>query len=104
MNIYRRIKEQGKVTERARDTYKYWLNQNLEDIELTKELEAISQDAKAIEERFYKDLEFGTGGLKGDNGSWDQPYECLYSCQSHPGILQLFEKKLFWGNSCLHSI
>ena len=53
------------MTERARDTYKYWLNQNLEDIELTKELEAISQDAKAIEERFYKDLEFGTGGLRG---------------------------------------
>ena len=53
------------MAERTRDTYKYWLNQNLEDIELTKELEAISQDAKAIEERFYKDLEFGTGGLRG---------------------------------------
>ena len=57
------------MTERARDTYKYWLNQNLEDIELTKELEAISQDAKAIEERFYKDLEFGTGGLRGIMGA-----------------------------------
>ncbi|MFQ9704654.1 MAG: hypothetical protein ACLR0U_26900 [Enterocloster clostridioformis] len=37
-------------------------------------------------------MEFGTGGLRGIMGSWDQPYECLYSCQSHPGILQLFEK------------
>ena len=53
MNIYRRIKEQGKVTERARDTYKYWLNQNLDDIDHTKELEAISQGAKAIEGRYY---------------------------------------------------
>lgn len=56
------------MRERAKDTYEYWLNQNLKDIELTKELKAISQDAKAIEERFYKDLEFGTGGLRGIMG------------------------------------
>ena len=39
---------------------------------ITKELEAISQDAKAIEERFYKDLEFG-----------DQGAECC--CSRKPG-------------------
>ena len=100
MNIYRRIKEQGKVTERARDTYKYWLNQNLEDIELTKELEAISQDAKAIEERFYKDLEFGTGGLRGIMGAGTNRMNVYTVARA----TQLFEKKLFWGNSCLHSI
>ena len=57
------------MTERVKDIYKYWLNQNLEDTELTKELETISLDAKAIEERFYKDLEFGTGGLRGIMGA-----------------------------------
>ena len=48
------------MTERVKAIYNYWLNQNLEDTELTKELETISLDARAIEERFYKDLEFGT--------------------------------------------
>ena len=57
------------MTERVKDIYKYWLNQNLEDTELTKELETISLDARAIEERFYKDLEFGTGGLRGIMGA-----------------------------------
>lgn len=47
------------MTERVKDIYKYWLNQNLEDTELTKELETISLDAKAIEERFYKDWNLG---------------------------------------------
>ncbi|MBQ3668224.1 MAG: phospho-sugar mutase, partial [Clostridia bacterium] len=45
--------------------YEVWLNSPaLSDCERA-ELEAIKGDPKQIEDRFYKDLEFGTGGLRG---------------------------------------
>ena len=84
------------MTERVKDIYKYWLNQNLEDTELTKELETISwmpRHRRTILQRFG----IWDRRLKGNNGSWNQSYECLYSCQSHPRILQLFEKKYILG-------
>ncbi len=47
------------------ETYKKWLNfEGLND-ENRKELMAIANDENEIKERFYKDLEFGTGGLRG---------------------------------------
>ena len=33
------------------------------------ELQAIREDEREIEDRFYKDLEFGTGGLRGVIGA-----------------------------------
>lgn len=44
--------------------YRIWLDKTT-DQELKKELLAISTDAAEIEDRFYRDLEFGTGGLRG---------------------------------------
>ena len=38
------------------------------DDETKKELESVT-DKKEIEDRFYKDLEFGTGGLRGIMGA-----------------------------------
>lgn len=51
-----------------KDKYKTWINSNLIDLELKKELEQLVDD-KEIEDRFYKDLEFGTGGLRGVMGA-----------------------------------
>ena len=45
-----------------------WINSNLIDLKLKKELAKII-DEKEIEDRFYKDLEFGTGGLRGVIGA-----------------------------------
>ncbi len=51
------------------DKYVSWLNSKEVD-ELTKEeLVAIKDNNAEIEERFYKDLEFGTGGLRGIMGA-----------------------------------
>lgn len=46
------------------ESYKLWLESDTVDIATKKELEAIT-DQKEIEDRFYKNLEFGTGGLRG---------------------------------------
>ncbi len=45
--------------------YQQWLSSPVLTQQQRAELEAIKDDPKEIEDRFYKDLEFGTGGLRG---------------------------------------
>lgn len=52
-----------------RREYSYWLESDLFDEETKKELLDIADNKKEIEDRFYKDLEFGTGGLRGIIGA-----------------------------------
>ena len=54
---------------KAREVYEFWLNDPYFDQETKKELLAIKDDEGEIEERFYRDLEFGTGGLRGIIGA-----------------------------------
>ena len=51
--------------------YKLWLERAREDPDLSAELAALDpeKDADAIHDRFYRDLEFGTGGLRGILGA-----------------------------------
>lgn len=51
-----------------KETYKKWLNSQYVDEETKEELRKI-QDEKEIEDRFYQELEFGTGGLRGVIGA-----------------------------------
>ena len=48
-----------------KDKYNMWLNDSNIDINTKQELLRIKDNEKEIEERFYKDLEFGTGGMRG---------------------------------------
>ena len=52
-----------------KDLYNEWLSNPYFDEETKKELQGISNDEKEIEERFYKELEFGTAGLRGIIGA-----------------------------------
>lgn len=49
--------------------YNFWLDNEYFDEETKKELFDIKNDEIEIEDRFYKDLEFGTGGLRGKIGA-----------------------------------
>lgn len=49
--------------------YNLWLEKTVLDKEINKELLDIKNDDKEIKERFYKDLEFGTAGLRGEMGA-----------------------------------
>ncbi|MEB3102490.1 phospho-sugar mutase [Ferviditalea candida] len=53
----------------ALKTYQTWLNDSAVDEETKNELRGIADQPNEIEERFYKDLEFGTGGLRGVIGA-----------------------------------
>jgi len=52
-----------------KEKYQQWLDSPIIDDATKKELESIADDEKEIEDRFYKDLEFGTGGLRGIIGA-----------------------------------
>lgn len=54
---------------RVRSNWERWKQVKLEDIDLVNELNRISSDEMEINERFYKSLEFGTGGLRGVIGA-----------------------------------
>ncbi len=49
--------------------YELWCEKAVKDADLVKELESIKGNAEAISDAFYKDLEFGTGGLRGVIGA-----------------------------------
>ncbi len=49
--------------------YENWLSDDYFDVKTKEELINIKYDEKEIEDRFYKDLEFGTGGLRGIIGA-----------------------------------
>lgn len=51
--------------ERYQEKFEEWYNNNLFDEETKRELEKIKNDENEKKERFYKDLEFGTAGLRG---------------------------------------
>lgn len=53
----------------ATDRYQQWLADPFIDSSTKQELQQISQQAAEIEDRFYRDLEFGTGGLRGVIGA-----------------------------------
>ncbi|MBE6739011.1 MAG: phospho-sugar mutase [Ruminococcaceae bacterium] len=52
-----------------KEKYNLWLERAVKDNDLIEELRRISNDDEAISDRFYKDLEFGTGGLRGEIGA-----------------------------------
>ncbi|NLE26123.1 MAG: phospho-sugar mutase [Clostridiaceae bacterium] len=52
-----------------REIYKQWIEDPYYDEETKAELLAIKDDEKEIEDRFYKELEFGTGGMRGVIGA-----------------------------------
>lgn len=52
-----------------RQQYNFWLTSDSFDEATKTELRAIGSNEKEIEDRFYRDLEFGTGGMRGIIGA-----------------------------------
>lgn len=52
-----------------RATYERWLASDVINEQTRAELESIADDDKEIEERFYRELEFGTAGMRGILGA-----------------------------------
>ncbi|MBW7455244.1 phospho-sugar mutase, partial [Paenibacillus sepulcri] len=57
------------MVQTAKERYEAWLNDPAIDSATKEELAGIAGNDKEIEDRFYRDLEFGTGGLRGVMGA-----------------------------------
>ncbi len=57
------------MTDEIKDKYKLWLQKVIVDKDLHDDLWVMAGDDGKIEDAFYKDLEFGTGGLRGIIGA-----------------------------------
>lgn len=51
-----------------KEVYQKWNTFDQLDIELRDQLDALAEDEKTLEDSFYKELEFGTGGMRGELG------------------------------------
>ena len=51
------------------ELYELWCKNATADKDLQEELASIKSDNEAVRDRFYRDLEFGTGGLRGVIGA-----------------------------------
>ncbi len=51
------------------ELYNEWCKSAVDDADLVSELASVKGDEAAIRDRFYRDLEFGTGGLRGVLGA-----------------------------------
>lgn len=57
------------MREEIKNKYEDWIHKAVADPELGDELNVISEDEDKIEDAFYRDLAFGTGGLRGVIGA-----------------------------------
>ena len=70
----------------AREKYQIWLERLSEEDPLRRELLAIEQDDKEITDRFYREIEFGTAGLRGICGAGTNRMNVLTVGRASKGI------------------
>lgn len=63
------VKMKGRKMNDINAFYKLWCEKACDDAEVTAELEAMKNNEKCIKDAFYRDLTFGTGGLRGVMGA-----------------------------------
>ncbi|MBQ8802022.1 MAG: phospho-sugar mutase [Tyzzerella sp.] len=68
------------------DDYKRWMEADLEDAALTKELESIAGNEEEIKDRFAVSLKFGTAGLRGVLGAGSNRMNIYVVRQASQGL------------------
>ncbi len=76
-----------------RQAYEQWISDPYFDSETKKELESIRDNEKEIEDRFYKDLEFGTGGLRGVIGAGSNRMNIYTVRRATQGLANFIKKE-----------
>lgn len=76
-----------------KERYNEWLQNPYFDAETKAELQSISDDDNEIKERFYKDLEFGTAGLRGIIGAGTNRLNIYTVRKATQGLANYIEKK-----------
>ncbi|MBQ7134266.1 MAG: phospho-sugar mutase [Ruminococcus sp.] len=75
------------------ELYNEWLNNAIDDKDLTAELEAVKGNDEEIYDRFYRTLEFGTAGLRGIIGAGTNRMNVYVVRQATQGLANYVIKK-----------
>ncbi len=75
------------------EKYNYWLNKKIFNSKIVEELHSIEDDLDEIKDRFYKDLEFGTAGLRGKIGAGTNRMNIYTVAKAAQGISDTIVKK-----------
>ena len=78
--------------------YDLWCEKAVLDADLIEELKSVKGDEEAILDRFYKDLEFGTGGLRGVIGAGTNRMNIYTVRKATQGLANYILKQ----NKCQH--
>ena len=73
--------------------YERWHAMKLDDPDLTEELNAIEGNPEEINDRFYRELEFGTGGLRGVIGAGTNRINIYTVRKATQGLANYLNKK-----------
>lgn len=76
-----------------KERYEQWCNDSIFDKATKEELLAIAGDEKEIEDRFYKDLSFGTGGLRGVIGAGTNRMNVYTVTKATQGLANYIKKQ-----------
>ncbi len=78
--------EENNLLMTSYDVYKAWLDSPYIDESTKEELRAIKSDQAEIEDRFYRKLVFGTGGLRGVIGAGTNRMNVYTVCEATQGL------------------
>lgn len=76
-----------------KDIYNEWMESSYFDEDIKDELRGIADDENEIKERFYKSLEFGTGGLRGIIGAGTNRINIYTVRKATRGICRYIDRK-----------
>ena len=76
-----------------KDNYKRWIESNVLSAIDKEELISIASDEKEIEERFYRELEFGTAGMRGILGMGTNRINIYNVRQASQGVAEYVKKE-----------
>ena len=80
-----------------KDSYELWAKNAVDDNDLSKELQKIKKDENEIYDRFYRNLEFGTAGLRGVIGAGTNRMNIYTVRQTTQGLSNYLNSK--YGNA-----
>jgi len=82
-------------------SYREWLESPFIDEDIKTELRSISNNEKEIQDRFYKDLEFGTGGMRGIIGAGTNRMNKHIIGRVTQGLAAFIKKSKETNSSCV---
>ena len=86
------------TTRDFRQVAQSWLEGNYDEETKKQVKDLMENDPAGLEDAFYRNLEFGTGGLRGvmgrRDGCRDQPHEQIHCRDGYPGAGELYQEAL----------